>query len=76
MDEADRNALYLVAYRIERNDATGTTLPELIKQVALMLNEQQRARFTASLTCLGYAEEDDALYSKRYCFHPPQCYIH
>lgn len=74
LDEADRNALYLVAYRIERNDATGTTLPELIKQVALMLNEQQRARFTASLTCLGYAEEDDALYSKRYSLKERKTY--
>lgn len=66
LDKADRDALYLVAYRIERNDATGTTLPEMVKQVATMLDEQQRARFSANLTCLGYSEEDDALYSKRY----------
>ena len=66
LDEAGRDALYLVAYRIERNDAAGTTLPEMIKQVALILDEHQRARFTAKLTCLGYSEEDDALYNKRY----------
>lgn len=66
LDEADRDALYLVVYRIERNDATGTTLPEMIRQVALMLDDQQRTRFAANLTCLGYSEDDEAFYSKRY----------
>ena len=74
LDETDRDALYLVAYRIERNDATGTTLPEMIKQVSLMLDEQQRARFTANLTYLGYSEEDDALYSKRYSLKERKAY--
>lgn len=74
LDEADRDALYLVAYRIERNDVTGTALPELIKQVALMLNEQKRARFAAKLTCLGYSEEDDTLYSKRYSLKERKVY--
>ncbi len=74
LDETDRDALYLVAYRIERNDASGTALPELIKQVASMLNEQQRARFAANLTCLGYSKEDDALYSKRYSLKERKAY--
>lgn len=74
LDETDRDALYLVAYRIERNDATGTTLPEMIKQVSLMLDEQQRVRFMANLTYLGYSEEDDALYSKRYSLKERKAY--
>lgn len=74
LDGADRDVLYLVVYRIERSDATGTTLPEIIKQVALMLNEQQRVRFTANLTCLGYSEEDDALYSIRYSLKERKAY--
>ena len=74
LDGADRDALYLVSYRIERNDATGTTLPEMIKQVALMLDEQQRARFAANLTCLGYTEDDDTFYSKRYSLKERQVY--
>lgn len=74
LDEAGRDALYLVSYHIERNDATGTTLPELIKQVALMLDEQQRARFVANLTCLGYTEDDDTFYSKKYSLKERQAY--
>lgn len=74
LDEADREALYLVAYRIERNDASGTALPEMIKQAALMLDEQRRARFEANLTCLGYRDEDAALYSKRYSIKERNAY--
>ena len=74
LDEVDREVLYLVAYRIERNDAAGITLPEMIKKVALMLNDQQRVRFTANLTCLGYSEDDDAIYSKRYSLKERNAY--
>lgn len=74
LDEADRDALYLVVYRIEHNDASGTTLPELINQVELMLNEQQRMRFLANLTCLGYSKEDNALYSKRFSLKERKAY--
>ena len=74
LDEADRDALFLVVYRIERNDATGITLPEIIKQIALMLNEQQCVRFAANLTCLGYSKKDDALYSKRYSLKERKAY--
>lgn len=74
LDVADREALFLVGYRVERNDATGTSLPELIKQVSELLNEQQLSRFKANLTCLGYSEEDDAFYSKRYSMKECQTY--
>ena len=66
LDKEERKVLFLVAYRIERNDATGTTLPELIQIVYEMLSDQQRSRFRANLTCLGYADEDAASYGKGY----------
>ena len=74
LDLADREALFLVGYRVERNDATGISLPELIIQVSDLLSEQQRSRFKANLTCLGYAEEDDAFYNKRYSIKECQVY--
>lgn len=74
LDESDMRALYLVAYRIERNDATGTTLPEMINQITLMLTDQQRARFIANLKCIGYSEKDVALYNKRYSLKERKTY--
>lgn len=74
LDESDRAALFLVGYRVERNDATGISLPELIKQVSVLLSEQQCSRFKANLMCLGYSEKDDALYSKRYSVKERQSY--
>lgn len=66
LETVDREILFLIAYRVELNDATGLTLPELIEQVAELLNEQQRSRFVAKLTCLGYATADSEAYDKRY----------
>ena len=66
LDSEDRKALFLVAYRIERNDATGTVLPDLIRIVNEMLSDQQKSRFCAKLTCLGYNDEDAELYNKGY----------
>ena len=74
LDDAALEVLYLVAYRVERNDATGTSLPELIKLVSEDLNDQQRLRFQANLTCLGYSEEDASYYSKRYSLKECQAY--
>lgn len=74
LDAGEREALFLVGYRIERNDATGTSLPELIKQVSVLLSEQQRSRFKANLTCLGYSEEDSSYYNKRYSIKECQAY--
>lgn len=74
LDAADREALFLVGYRVTRNEATGTTLPELITQVSELLNEQQLARFKANLTCLGYSEDDASFYSKRYSLKERQSY--
>ena len=39
-----------------------------------MLDEQQRARFVANLTCLGYTEDDDTFYSKKYSLKERQAY--
>lgn len=66
LDSEDREALFLIAYRVERNDATGIKLPDLIQQVSGMLNEQQRTRFWAKLICLGYINENKNLYTKGY----------
>lgn len=66
LDSADRDSLFLVAYRLERNDASGISLPEMIMQVSDELEEHQRARFHANLTCLGYFKEDESCYSRRY----------
>ena len=66
LDDDQREALFLAAYRIERNDAGGTTLPTLIEQVAAMISESQKARFYANLYCLGYKAEDANLYNKGY----------
>lgn len=66
LENSDWDALFLVVYRVERNDSTGMNLPELIQQVYNLLNEKQRARFCANLTCMGYQEEDALLYTKRY----------
>ena len=66
LDDDQRDALFLVAYRIERNDAGGTTLPVLIQQVAAMISEGQKASFYAKLFCLGYKAEDANLYNKGY----------
>ena len=59
-------ALFLVVYRVERNDANGITLPVLIDKVETVLNDAQKSRFKANLTCIGYNETDSALYKKGY----------
>lgn len=66
LDREDRDALFLVVYRIERNDAAGTKLPILIKEISDLLGDCQKARFWANLTCLGYFQEDEKFYSKGY----------
>lgn len=66
LDGAERKALYLVAMRIERNDANGITLPQLVDKVARALTEQQQKRFYAALLCLGYSPEDASLYNYGY----------
>ena len=74
LDNTDREALFLVGYRVERNDVSGKTLPDLIRMISELLSEQQKARFNANLICLGYAVEDDCLYNKRYSIKERQCY--
>lgn len=58
--------LFLVAYRIERNDANGVTLPQIVERIANNLTEQQKNRFYAALMCLGYLPEDSGSYNKGY----------
>lgn len=74
LDKEDREALFLVAYRVERNDVTGIMLPSLIQKISEMLSEQHRRRFWANLTCLGYSAEDAALYNKGYSFKERKVY--
>lgn len=66
LDDDQRDTLFLAAYRIERNDAGGTTLPVLIQQVETMISESQKLSFQAKLFCLGYKAEDANLYNKGY----------
>ena len=66
LNNKDRSALFLVVFRIERNDATGSTLPMLIVRIEKLLTEQQKASFQAKLTCLGYSSEDSDSYHKGY----------
>lgn len=66
LDDSERDALFLVVYRAERNDATGITLPVLIKDTARMLSERQRLSFYAKLICMGYSADDASLYNKGY----------
>ena len=58
--------LFLVVYRIERNDASGVTLPQFVEKIANNLTEQQKKRFFAALMCLGYLPEDSGSYNKGY----------
>ena len=66
LDGDEKRALFLVVYRVERNDTTGKKLPELIQEVSTLLAEQQKSRFFANLRCLGYEEDDKLLYTKAY----------
>ena len=66
LDDSERDALFLAVYRVERNDATGITLPALIEDTARMLSERQRVSFYAKLICMGYSEDDASVYSKGY----------
>ena len=74
LDQDDRDVLFLVVYRIERNDAGGIKLPSLIEEIANLLDDRQKARFWASLTCLGYFQEDEKFYSKGYSIKERMAY--
>lgn len=74
LDDSERDALYLVVYRVERNDAQGVKLPELVTRIHERLSEQQKNRFIASLLCLGYVNEDSNLYTKGYIVREQKIY--
>lgn len=74
LDDDGRKALFLAAYRIERNDAIGITLPQLIEEAAGKFTDQQKSRFYAALLCLGYASEDSGLYNKGYAVKEQRYY--
>lgn len=74
LDDEERDALFLVAYRLEKNDSSGITLPMLIQKVSEMLTEQQKTRFWANLICLGYEAEDAQLYNEGYVLKERQVF--
>ena len=61
-------------FRVERNDATGITLPALISRIDALLSEQQRTSFHAKLTCLGYLGKDAEYYQKGYSLKERRVY--
>lgn len=66
LDNNNWDNMFLIAYRIERNDATGLKLPDIIDRVKARLSHSQTTRFMACLTCLGYSEEDSSFYDNGY----------
>lgn len=58
LDNTSYDHLFMIVYRIERNDAHGTKLPDLIDQIARVLADSQKNRFLAKLLCLGYDSEN------------------
>lgn len=74
LDDDGRQELFLVAYRLERNDANGITLPKMIHNISELLSEQQKSRFMANLTCLGYADQDAAAYNNGYTIKECKAY--
>lgn len=74
LDDMDRMNLFLMVFRVERNDATGITLPSLISRIDVLLSEQQRTSFHAKLTCLGYFEKDAEYYQKGYSIKEQRVY--
>ena len=74
LDDNSRNALFLTVFRIERNDANGISLPEMVEKTVAELSAQQKGRFYAALLCLGYSPDDAALYNKGYLLQEKQIY--
>ena len=74
LDSNDREKLFLIAYRLERDDASGKSLPEMIEIISKKLSETQRNIFRAKLLCLGYDEENSESYSERFVVKESKCY--
>lgn len=67
-------ALFLVAYRVEKSDSSGERLAEYISKVRSRISNQQRKRFDANLFCLGYLDEDSDAYTAGYSIKECMCY--
>jgi len=74
LDDAGKQALYLVVYRIERNDATGLQLSDYVDKVAALLVEEQKSRLYAALTCFGYTRDASSQYTKKYSIREKKVY--
>lgn len=66
LDLLERQSLFLVAFYIEKNESDGITLPQLIKQIMLLIDSCETNRFLAKLICLGYNDKQKDLYNKKY----------
>lgn len=75
LDDSGYQALYLAALRVEQNDASGITLPQLIDTVASCLTEPQKNRLFAALLCMGYSPDDADLYNKGYVLKEQNNYL-
>jgi hypothetical protein len=75
LDSKNGDTLYLVVYRIERNDVTGIRLPQIINEVENLLSESQKKRFDAKLNCLGYSNQDEIKYTKGYFVRERKIYL-
>ena len=74
LDNSDREDLFLVVYRTERNDSAGIRIGPLVKEIADGLHPAEQRRFYACLYCLGYKPEDEKLYEKGYIFKESRAY--
>lgn len=66
LDDSGKQALYLVVYRIVRNESSGTILSDYVDAVEALLSDTQKERFYASLMCFGYSRDSAAQYTKKY----------
>lgn len=74
LDDTGKQALYLVVYRIERNDTTGLQLSDYVDKVASLLLEEQRTKLYASLVCFGYTQDTASQYTKKYLIREKKVY--
>lgn len=75
LDDEGRDYLFLVVYRVERDDVKGNRLPDYINTVSALLTETQRTQFYAKLTCIGYASENEAYYTKGFVIRGKKVYL-
>ena len=74
LDACNWKNLFLIAYRAERNDATGIKLPDMIKKIEGRISESQKSRLRACLICLGYEFGNEEAYTKGYTIKERKIY--